>query len=97
MLSASAHKFNGPKGIGFLYLRKGVTIQSYMDGGSQEAGMRAGTENVAAIVAMAVALKKNCDNMLDNQIKMRKLEQIINDILKRRYRLYPQWKFRNSR
>ena len=53
MLSASAHKFNGPKGIGFLYLRKGVTIQSYMDGGSQEAGMRAGTENVAAIVAMA--------------------------------------------
>lgn len=59
MLSASAHKFNGPKGIGFLYIRKGTPISSYASGGAQEAGMRAGTENVAAIVGMAIALKKN--------------------------------------
>lgn len=77
MLSASAHKFNGPKGIGFLYLRKGTIIQPYSDGGAQEGAMRAGTENVAAIVGMAVALKKNCDNMQENQIKMRRLEQIM--------------------
>lgn len=63
MLSASAHKFNGPKGIGFLYIRNGTRISSYENGGAQENGMRAGTENVAAIVAMAVALKKNCENM----------------------------------
>lgn len=63
MLSASAHKFNGPKGIGFLYIRKGTVIQPYENGGAQEKGMRAGTENVAAIAAMAVALKKNCEMM----------------------------------
>lgn len=56
MLSASAHKFNGPRGTGFLYIRKGTRIAPYMDGGAQEAKMRAGTENVAAIVGMAVAL-----------------------------------------
>ena len=56
MLSASAHKFNGPKGIGFLYIRKGTKIYPYSDGGAQEFGMRAGTENIAAIVGMAVAL-----------------------------------------
>ena len=57
MLSASAHKFNGPKGIGFLYIKKGTEIRSYIDGGAQEFGMRAGTENVAFIVYMAVAMK----------------------------------------
>lgn len=63
MLSASAHKFNGPKGIGFLYIKKGTPIFPYIDGGAQEFGMRAGTENVASIVAMAVALEKNCNRM----------------------------------
>ena len=63
MLSASAHKFNGPKGIGFLYIKKGTNIAPYADGGAQEFGMRAGTENVASIVAMAVALEKNCKRM----------------------------------
>lgn len=63
MLSASAHKFNGPKGIGFLYIRKGVELPAYADGGSQEHSLRAGTENIAAIVGMAVALKNNCDHM----------------------------------
>lgn len=63
MLSASAHKFNGPKGIGFLYIKKGTRLIPYIDGGAQEFGMRAGTENVASIVAMAVALEKNCNRI----------------------------------
>lgn len=61
MLSASAHKFNGPRGIGFLYVKKGTYLFPFMYGGSQEMAMRAGTENVASIVGMSVALKKNCD------------------------------------
>ena len=65
MLSASAHKFNGPKGIGFLYSRNGL-LQPYHHGGAQEFGMRAGTENVPAIVGMAVALKKNTKEMAHN-------------------------------
>lgn len=67
MLSASAHKFNGPKGIGFLYIKKGTSIHSLMSGGMQEFGYRAGTENVASIVGMAIALKKNVD-LLENSI-----------------------------
>ena len=63
ILSASAHKFNGPKGIGFLYIKKGTPINSYASGGAQEFGMRAGTENIASIVGMAVALKKNCERI----------------------------------
>ena len=61
MLSASAHKFNGPKGVGFLYIRKGTPMTAYANGGAQEFGMRAGTENIASIVGMATALKKNCE------------------------------------
>ena len=63
LLSASGHKFNAPKGVGFLYIKKGTEIQPYADGGRQESGIRAGTENVASIVAMACALRKNCDRM----------------------------------
>lgn len=58
MLSASAHKFNGPKGIGFIYIKSGTKILPYADGGAQEHGMKAGTENIASIVGMAAALKK---------------------------------------
>ena len=65
MLSASAHKFNGPKGIGFLYVRKGTPLMPYASGGGQEHHMRAGTENVASIVGMATALKKNVAAMKD--------------------------------
>lgn len=74
MLSASAHKFNGPKGIGFLYIRKGTDIHSYIDGGAQEFGMRAGTENVAAIVAMAEALRKNCTHIDETESRLHKME-----------------------
>ena len=74
LLSASAHKFNGPKGIGFLYIRKGTSIVSFMDGGSQENGLRAGTENIAAIVGMATALKTNCDHIKENIEHVRELE-----------------------
>lgn len=66
MLSASAHKFNGPKGIGFLYVKKGTQIAPLLNGGSQEHTYRAGTENVPAIVGMAVALKKNCEGLSNN-------------------------------
>lgn len=68
MLSASAHKFYGPKGIGFLYVRKGINIGRYADGGSQEKGLRAGTENIAGIVGMAVALRDAC-GMIDDETK----------------------------
>lgn len=75
LLSASAHKFNGPKGIGFLYIRQGTSIVSFMDGGSQENGLRAGTENIAAIVGMATALKNNCDHIKENIEHIRELEK----------------------
>ncbi len=75
LLSASAHKFNGPKGIGFLFIKKGIEIYPYIDGGRQELGHRAGTENVASIVAMAVALKNNCDKIVDNEQAIHLLEK----------------------
>ena len=77
MLSASAHKFNGPKGIGFLYIKKGTPICSYSSGGAQEFGMRAGTENIASIVGMAVALKKNCDNLVENTRYIKNIESCL--------------------
>ena len=63
MLSASAHKFNGPKGTGFLYIRKGVQIEPLLHGGAQESGIRAGTENIAGIVGMAAALREHVDRL----------------------------------
>ena len=63
MLSASAHKFHGPKGSGFLYTRKGITLTNVIEGGAQERGKRAGTENVPGIMAMAAALKEAADKM----------------------------------
>ena len=76
-LSASAHKFNGPKGIGFLYIREGTPLSPYADGGAQERGYRAGTENVAGIVGMATALRENCYNLNAIQQHLRLLERIL--------------------
>ena len=74
LLSSSAHKFNGPKGIGFLYIKNGISMPAYIDGGSQELGLRAGTENVAAIVGMAKALKMNINRMDKVRIKLLDIE-----------------------
>ncbi|MDE7478204.1 MAG: aminotransferase class V-fold PLP-dependent enzyme, partial [Lachnospiraceae bacterium] len=63
MLSASGHKFHGPKGIGFLYIRKGVRIGSFVHGGAQERSRRAGTHNTPGIVGMGTAAKLAADNM----------------------------------
>lgn len=82
MLSASAHKFNGPKGIGFLYVREGTSIKPFINGGSQEFGLRAGTENVAAIIAMAIALRENVDNIESNANLLYELESSLLENLK---------------
>lgn len=66
LLSASAHKFHGPKGVGFLYARKGVALTNLIEGGAQEKGKRAGTENVPGIMAMAAALKEAAENLEKN-------------------------------
>ena len=63
-LSLSAHKFHGPKGIGALYVKKGINFSKFIDGGHQESNKRAGTENVAAIVGMAEAMKIAYSNFL---------------------------------
>ncbi len=81
MLSASAHKFNGPKGIGFLYIKKGTSITSYIDGGAQEFGLRAGTENIASIVAMAVALEKSCERMFLANNHLMEMETLLISLL----------------
>lgn len=70
MLSISGHKFHAPKGVGALYCRKNIPLFNLIEGGAQERGKRAGTENVAGIVAMAAALKESVDNMEDNSKKM---------------------------
>ncbi len=77
LLSASAHKFGGPKGIGFLYVKKGTEILPYLYGGAQERGLRAGTENVAFAVAMAKALANRCENMAAETAHLLCLEEVL--------------------
>ena len=81
-LSASAHKFGGPKGIGFLYIKKGTGIGSFMDGGAQEKGIRAGTENVASIVGMAAALKERCSHIEQSMLLYDKENELLNELQK---------------
>ena len=70
MLSMSGHKFHAPKGVGVLYARRGMVLTSIIEGGAQERGKRAGTENVAGIAAMAAALKESCEHMEENTAKI---------------------------
>ena len=72
LLSASAHKFHGPKGVGFLYARKGIRLTNLIEGGAQENGKRAGTENVPGIAAMAAALKETAGQIEQNAVKTAK-------------------------
>ncbi len=73
LLSASAHKFHGPKGVGFLYAKRGFPLSTLIEGGAQERGKRAGTENVAGVAAMAAALKESVSHMEENAERMRAL------------------------
>lgn len=81
MLSLSAHKFHGPKGVGALYCRRGLRLLPFIDGGAQERGRRAGTENVAGIVAMAAALKDACANLNENGARIAAMRDRIIDAL----------------
>ena len=77
MLSASAHKFHGPKGVGFLYARKGIILQNLIEGGAQERGKRAGTENVPGIAAMAAALNEAVTSMESNSAHMAEIRDYL--------------------
>lgn len=77
MLSASAHKFHGPKGVGFLYFRKGIILQNLIEGGAQERGKRAGTENLPGITAMTVALREAVKNMEKNNAHMTEIRDYL--------------------
>jgi len=85
MLSSSGHKINGPKGIGFLYIRKGVKIRSFVHGGAQERKRRAGTENVPGIVGYGIAAKRAAETMAERtakeiEIRDHMIERILNEI-----------------
>lgn len=81
MLSASAHKFHGPKGVGFLYVRRGIRITNLIEGGAQEHGKRAGTENVPGIAAMAKALQEADENMEENMaVLAARRDRLINGL-----------------
>ena len=83
MLSLSAHKFHGPRGVGVLYARKGVVLSNLIEGGAQERGKRAGTENLAGIVGMTVALEDAVCNMSSNSESIVKLRNRLIDGLSR--------------
>lgn len=84
LLSLSAHKFNGPKGIGALYIRKGVKIDNFMHGGGQEKKRRAGTENIASIVGMSVAMERVISSMEQESVRLIALrERLLHGILEK--------------
>ena len=83
MLSLSAHKFHGPKGIGVLYAKKGTVLTNLIDGGAQERGKRAGTENIPAIAGMAAALKEATEHLDKNAAKLTEMrDRLIEGLLK---------------
>ncbi len=77
MLSLSGHKFHGPKGVGALYVKKGIMLTNLIEGGAQERGKRAGTENVPAIVGMAAALEEAAENMEENMKKITEMREML--------------------
>ncbi len=77
MLSASAHKFHGPKGVGFLYAKKGIILSNLIEGGAQERSKRAGTENVPGIAAMTTALKEAVENMDKHNANMKEIRDYL--------------------
>lgn len=79
MLSLSAHKFHGPKGAGVLYSRNGIALSNIIEGGAQERGRRAGTENLPAIMGMAIALEQSLDNCEKDNKKILKLRNRLTD------------------
>ena len=83
LLSMSAHKFHGPKGVGALYIRKGIKIDNLIHGGAQESGRRATTENVAGIIGMAQALSEACENMEEKTKKLTVMRDYIIDTVLR--------------
>ena len=94
LLSASSHKFHGPKGVGFLYIREGVNVPSFIHGGGQERGKRAGTENVAGIVGMGKAAElahKNMRSHIQKEIMLRNymIERILHEIPNARLNGHP--------
>lgn len=83
LLSFSAHKFHGPKGVGVLYARQGVPLATLIEGGAQERNKRGGTENLPAILGMAAALKEACENMEENTAKITALrDKLIHGALR---------------
>lgn len=83
MLSLSAHKFHGAKGVGALYVRRGIPLKTFVQGGAQERGRRAGTENLAGIASMAAALEEACADMEVDTAKLVKLrDKLIEGLLK---------------
>lgn len=83
MLSMSSHKFHGPKGVGALYVRKGIRLPNLVHGGAQERGFRAGTENTAGLVGMAEALKESAEVMEERNKRLEKMrDRLIDNLLK---------------
>ena len=77
MLSLSAHKFHGPKGVGVLYCRRNIPLRTFIEGGAQERGKRAGTENLAGICSMAAALKDAIDHLAENMAREEEMRDIL--------------------
>ena len=83
MLSMTAHKLHGPKGIGLLYVRRGIRLENLIDGGAQERNKRAGTENVAGVVGLDAALQEAVDTMDERREHLEKLrDRLIDGLLK---------------
>ena len=101
MLSSSGHKLNGPKGIGFLYIRKGIKIRSFIHGGAQERSRRAGTENVPGIVGYGVAAKRAKETMTERtdaekKVRDHLIERILNEIDHSKLNGHPEKRLPNN-